>query len=192
MHTPRNRQQQKGFTFLELMTVIAILAILSALVVANMDGLMTSSQLSYAARALGTELQDIRDIAALQGREISMEIDLDKTRWRVVDVPSPSEVPDAKDREEATYYTEWFVPDPGIHLSELAFGRDDVHTSGVIKVSFDANGEVVPGGFIAFFTSDDMEEEADGISVELTGITGMVAFYGGKVEPEETRDAEDF
>lgn len=191
MLAPHVHRRNAGFTFLELMTVIGILAMMSALVVANMDGLMVSSQLSYAARALGNELQTIRDVAALQGREIFLEIDLDESRWRVVDIPSPSVVPDEKDREEATYYSEWFEPDLGITLTDLSFGRDDVRSSGVVTVSFDASGEVVPGGFIAYFQHEDLEEE-EGISVELTGITGMVAFYGGRIEAEETRDADDF
>lgn len=192
MHASTGRPTRtRGFTFLELMAVIAILATLTAVVVGNMDGLMVSSQLSYAAKAFGTELIDVRDIARLQNREIFIEIDLDNSRWRVVDVPSPSEVPDPDEREDATFYSEWFVPDPGIHLDEIAFGRDDVRSSGKHMLSFGANGEVVPGGFVAFFLHEELEEE-EGISVELTGITGQVAYHPGRIEPEETREEDDF
>lgn len=188
---PTAGSSERGFTFLELMAVIGILAVLSTLVVANMDGLMVSTQVSYASRAFGTELQTLHDLAAIQGREMILEVDIDHSTWRVVDIPSPNVVPDPKDREDETWYGDWFVPDAGVHLEEIAFGRSDSVSSGTLRISFDANGEVSPGGFVAYFSHEDLSED-EVISVELTGLTGLVSYHGGRVVPEETREESDF
>lgn len=187
--SPRRRA---GLTFLELMIVIAVIAFLSVMVMANLDGLTNESRVSAAARNFGNTLLTLRDTAALQARELSLEIDVDESRWRMVDVPSPMDVPDPEVRREKTWYGDWTVLPEGVVLASLEFNRRDVERRGVVTVSFDADGQLAPAGFIAFFRHEEAEDDEDGLSVEVTGLTGLVSYVAGKKRSEEVRDPDDF
>ena len=173
------------------MIVIAVIGLMSAIVVANLDGLTDNSRLSAAARELGNTLLTVRDIAATQGRELSVEIDVDKQRWRIVDIPSPTDVPDPRDREEATVYGEWQEPQEGVIFESLEFSRTDVNKRGVVTITFDADGQLSPAGFVAYFRHENQPED-EGISVEVTGLTGLVDYVKGKKTSEEVREPDDF
>jgi len=182
-----------GFTFLELMVVITIVGMLSAIVVANLDGLTHRSSLNASARAFGNLVLGSRDMAAIHGRESRIEIDLREQRWRTVDPPSPNDVPDLEEREEATIYGDWQVPVEGVLLEDLAFSRDDVaNRNEVVTISFDADGQLTPSGFVVYFRHQDIEEEEDGVSVEVTGLTGLVDYARGRRRAEEVREEDDF
>lgn len=182
---------RRGFTFIEMMIVVAILGLLSTIVVANLDGLTDESSLSGAARELGNTILSLRDLASTQAREISLEIDVDNGRWRIVDVPSPAEVPDPADREEATWIQEWQRPPDGVILDSLEFSRSDVSRRGAVVITFDAEGQISPAGFVVYFRHVNLHED-DGLSVEVTGLTGLVDYAKGRVRSEEVREADDF
>lgn len=173
------------------MIVIAVIGLLSAIVVANLDGLTDDSSLSAAARELGNTLLTVRDIASSQGRELSVEIDVEKERWRIVDVPSPTDVPDVREREAQTEYQEWQTMPEGVILDSLEFARSDVNRRGVVMITFDADGQLAPSGFVVYFRHENLPE-TEGVSVEVTGLTGLVRYYKGKRHSEEVRDAADF
>ena len=179
-----------GFTFLELMAVIALVGILAAIVVANLDGLTDRSSLNASARALGNTILAIKDTATLQGREIWMEIDVGNQRWRIVDPPSATDVPDPDDRAEATWYGPWQTPSEGVVLDNVQFSRNDVEKRAVLEIGFDADGQLVPAGFIAYLRHENLPEE-DGVSVEVTGLTGLVDYSRGPRQSEEVCEADE-
>jgi prepilin-type N-terminal cleavage/methylation domain-containing protein len=181
----------RGFTFIELTVVIAIVAVMSALVVVNLGRVSVGGQLSSAARLFGNQVLLMRDLAALQQRDLHLEVDLDNDRWRLIDVPSPNEVPDPRDREDRTYHGQWHQLDRGVLLEDLAFGRDDVERRGTLLLVFGRDGELTPSGFVAYFRHEDLPE-TDGVSVEVSGLTGLVAYHEGRVVPDEVRRASDF
>ena len=79
------------------------------------------------------------------------------------------------------------APEALVYQVEASDASTGFHWRGTV----DANGEVTPSGFVAYLYHEDVGED-DGISVELTGLTGLVAFHLGRIEPEEVRDGEDF
>src|SRR5258708_2008525 len=103
----RASRRAAGFTFIELMVVIAILALLASIVVANLDGISAPTKLRGAARALGNQMLELKEMAALKNRALSLEIDLERQRWRVVDAPSEVEMPNEKDRDDNTWIGDW-------------------------------------------------------------------------------------
>jgi Tfp pilus assembly protein FimT len=174
-----------------MMIVIAILGLLSTVVVANLDGLTDDSSLSGAARELGNTILGVRDLATTQARELTLEIDVENQRWRVVDVPSPAEVPDPRQREEETWVQEWQVPARGVILDSLEFSQKDVSRRGVVTITFDAEGQISPAGFVVYFRHENLPED-EGVSVEVTGLTGLVDYAKGRIHSEEVREADDF
>ena len=189
--TTARARRSAGFTFIELMVVITLIGLMSAVVVANLDGMTDRSSLSSAARKLGNMLLSVRDTAASQGRELIVEIDVDKQRWRTVDIPSPADVPDPRDRADMTYYGTWQQPPYGVVLDSLEFNRKDVDRKGLVTLSFDAEGQLSPSGFVAFFRHESLTEE-EGVSVEMTGLTANLQYVQGRVRSEEVREPDDF
>lgn len=189
--TTARTRRETGFTFIELMVVITLIGLMSAVVVANLDGLTDRSTLSSTARTLGNMLLSVRDTASTQGRELLVEVDVDNQRWRTVDVPSPVDVPDARDRADLTFYGTWQTPPYGVVLDSLEFNRKDVDRRGLVTLSFDADGQLSPSGFVAFFRHENLPEE-EGISVEMTGLTGNLQYVQGRVRSEDVRDPDDF
>lgn len=185
------RRPRAGFTFIELMVVITVIGLMAGLVVANLDGLTDRSSMNAAARRLGNQILQLRDQAVLQSRELLLEIDVEKQRWRVVDVPSPTDVPDPDERREMTFESSWDVVDDGVIFDSLEFSRNDVNRRGVVTLSFDAEGQLSPSGFVAYFRHESIPED-DGVSVEVAGLTGAVNYVRGRARSEEVREASDF
>ena len=180
-----------GFTFVELIAVIAIIGLLAAIVVANLDRFSVYARLNSAARALGNQLLQVRDIAATHHRPLHVDLDQEHQRWRVVGPPSPHAVPAEKEREEQTIYGGWNELDDGVRIDEIAFGSGDAQRSGVFRVTFEGDGEVVPSGFVVYFVHEQLPDD-EGVSVEVSGLTALVAYHQGRIRPEEVRDADDF
>ncbi len=188
---PARRTAAAGFTFIELLVVIAILALLASVVVANLDGITAPTKLRGAARALGNEILQLKEMAALKNRPLSLEFDLENQRRRMIDAPSEIEIPDKKEREEATYIGDWEPLPEGVTLKEVAFSSTDVDRGGTMVVTFSGDGEVSPSGFVAFLQHERLPD-AEGISVEVSGLTGLVAYHDGHFTAEEIRKPEDF
>jgi hypothetical protein len=173
------------------MVVVAILGLLATVVVANLDNITRNARISAAARGFGNLLVFLRDTAKIQGRTMSVEVDLDGQRWRAIDEPSANEVPDERDREELTEYSSWWDLEEGLRLISLEFGARDVVRGDTIVVGFTPEGELRPAGFVAFFNHEENEDEDD-LSVEISGLTGLISYHRGVKEAEEIRDEEDF
>jgi len=183
-----------GFTFVEMMVVIFVMSLLSAMVVVRLDSFTARTELSRAGRDLGNKLLFLRDLAIVQSREMALEIDLDNQRWREVDRPSPTEIPDADTREEETFYGNWFdlgVEFGDVVLEEIAFGRGDAEVGDVFEVVFSEKGELFPSGFVAYLRHENLPPD-DGLSVEVSGLTGIVSYHRGRIEAEEVREEHDF
>ena len=180
-----------GFTFIELMVVIAILALLASIVVVNLDGISAPTKLRGAARSIGNQLLELKEMAALTDRPKSMELDLEHQRWRVIDSPSATDMPDPREREEATFFGEWVETPSGVRIQEVSFSSTDVDTNGSMMITFQADGEVSPSGFVAFLKHETLPED-EGMSVEVSGLTGLVAYHEGHFKAEEIRRPEDF
>lgn len=187
----RRGRFERGLTFIELMVVVTLLGLMATLVVAKLDSITVSARVSGAAREFGNQMTLLRDLAGMQGRELAIEVDLDEQRWRTIDTPSKNEVPDERDREELTDFGSWRYLEDGLKLASLDFGDRDVATGDTLVFTFTAEGELRPAGFVAFFTHEDNEEE-DGLSVEVSGLTGLVNYYRGLKLAEEVRGEGDF
>ncbi len=173
-----------------MLVVIAILALLASIVVVNLDGITAPTKLRGAARTIGNLILNAKEIATLKNCSISIEFDVANQRWRVIDTPNATDFPNAKDREAATFYGDWETPPDSVQLREVTFAATDSGIRDTI-VTFQGDGEVDPSGFVVFLTHDRLSED-DGISVEVSGLTGLVSYHDGHMKSEEIRPPEDF
>ena len=77
-------RSQSGFTLIELMIVVAIMALMVQVVMVNMGALIPSSALDSVAAKIQSQLDFIRSEAKIQGKPYALEIDLDNSRCRLV------------------------------------------------------------------------------------------------------------
>jgi len=187
----RARTHARGFTFIEMMVVVFVMSLTTALVMVNLEGMTARSELSAAGRDLGNKMIFLHDLAIVQGRELTLEVDIENQRWREVDRPSPTDVPDDDEREEDTFYASWYTLPRGVVIEEIAFGRADTESRDVVEFTFSATGELFPSGFVAYLRHDQVPAD-DGLSVEVSGLTGIVAYHRGRMEAEEVREEHDF
>jgi type II secretion system protein H len=75
-------RQDSGFTLIEIMVVVTILAIVGQLVLSNIGALVPSTVLDSEAQRLMSEIEFLRSESQLQGKTYKVEIDLDKHRYR--------------------------------------------------------------------------------------------------------------
>ena len=61
MRSPARPSPGAGFTFIELMVVIAILALLASIVVVNLDGISAPTKVRGAAREIGNEILQLKE-----------------------------------------------------------------------------------------------------------------------------------
>ncbi len=174
-----------------MMVVIFVLSLTAALVVSNLDGITARTTLSSTGHNLGNRLMFLRDIAIVQGREMTLEVNFDEQGWRWIDRPGATEVPDERDREDETFYGNYIELPDGVILDEIAFGRNETESSDVYELTFSETGELFPSGFVLYLRHEALPEN-DGLSVEISGLTGIVSYHRGRIDAEEVRPESDF
>ncbi|KFN51328.1 type II secretion system protein XpsH [Arenimonas composti] len=75
-------KRQRGFSLLEIVVVIALIAMLAGIAAATIGRAMPGQQLRGSARELATQLRFTRAQAIASGREQVFELDLGSRAWR--------------------------------------------------------------------------------------------------------------
>jgi len=78
-------QRSRGFTLLELLVVLAIVALAAALVVPNIPSVIGATRLTTAAQVTGAFLREARALAIVEGVAVDFEIDPRSGAYRFAD-----------------------------------------------------------------------------------------------------------
>ncbi len=149
MRTPTSRTESGGFTLVELMLVIMIVGVVSAIVVVRLDRTLPGHRL----RSAATEIMGLDDIARsesrLKGAAVSLTYDLDHATVTLTAPPPPP--PEAQAGEAPPAYTE-AQPEPdvtaaydlpaGVRIAGVYYGENGVVLSGTVIADFRPNGAV--------------------------------------------------
>ena len=170
----------RGFSFVELMVVLAILSFAFAYAVLHLDGATSSARLSSAARQVGTTIEFLRGHAVQARRPIELHLDLDHGAWRIVLPPRPSErESDRREQEEVLYTEDVFLP-PNIRFEGVQLDAHEAQGSGELVLTFSPLGEIAPNGFLVRLVSDEIaDDDRSRFSIEVNGLTGEVAYIPG-------------
>ncbi|MDY7022952.1 MAG: prepilin-type N-terminal cleavage/methylation domain-containing protein, partial [Cyanobacteriota bacterium] len=81
----RGACKRRAFTLIELIVVLAIIAIIAGAIVPRICGSISAEQLRESAARLAHTAQTCRQLAAATGRDIAVEIDLDRgSYWATI------------------------------------------------------------------------------------------------------------
>lgn len=109
-------KRQRGFSLLEIVVVVALIALLAGLAASTIGQALPGQQLRGSARELVTALRFTRAQAIASGREQVFELDVGNRRWRAAG-QRDGEVPEEIELEVTT------AREPGVRRSEVAVVR---------------------------------------------------------------------
>ena len=132
------RQQASGFTLVEIMVVIAVIALAGQLVLANLGALVPSTLLDSASRQLMGKFELLRSESQLQSKIYQIELDLDEHRWRIILPPEERLVSDQTVADDTGL--DWRDLDHRIQFDSLQVPGGRIQRSGRARIVMDENG----------------------------------------------------
>lgn len=176
-----------GFTLLELMVVVAILALAVQIVVVNLGAMIPRTVLDSECNRFVSKLDFLRSEARLQGKRYRIELDLDRSLWRYV-LPAEERLTSEQTLEDTMPYAlDWNTMEEGVKIQGIVqAGGIVVQRQGIAAIEFDENG--FSADWNVFFTLDQDEEMV--WTVQLFGLTGssqlLTSFDGVEQRAEPT------
>lgn len=172
-HDTHRTDRSAGFTLLELICVVAGMALLLGIILPNMGALVPTARLDGTAKGIMTKLQSIRSEARIQAKRMEMEFDLTLGRYRMILPPEERLTSDqvvyddtAVDEEDK----DWIDLDSGVVFAGAGDARSGIVEKDLYRVVFDEYG----------FTADQViavrleEDETMIWSIVVSGLTGHV------------------
>lgn len=143
-------QSRWGFTLLELLVVLVIISLMSALVAPKITGTMVNLKLKTVSKKVSAALRYARSNAASEKRTYAAAFDFDNNRLSIFTSPIDA---GENDKESAKDEREW-APGPkvydfpnGIRMEKGVAGNEEVD-SGLFQILFFPNGSSSGGDMI--------------------------------------------
>lgn len=173
-----------GFTLLELVVVLLIIGVMTALVTPRLIGSWTKMNLKSSAQKISSSLRYARSLAVSEQITYHAVFDLEKNGLFIkAEKPIYNDDNDLQDENDSTEtdnsQTEkprsesYFLPD-GVHIEKVMIGNDEID-SGEFEIAFYPAGKSSGGRVILI----DEKERRLQISVDF--ITGIISL----TEPDE-------
>lgn len=171
MTTPSPSPRQAGFTLVEVLVTVAIVALLLAMVVPNLGALVPSARLHGSGTQIQRRLDWARSEARIQGKRMVLEFDLDKARYRVV---FPPEQRLTRDQDERTLQEQpmddWYALETDVVFAAAGDGRAGAQMHGLYRIVFDEYGFTADQMIALKLTSDPDQTW----SLSIHGLSGRV------------------
>ncbi|MBI3817619.1 MAG: prepilin-type N-terminal cleavage/methylation domain-containing protein [Planctomycetes bacterium] len=193
MTTIRSMRRAAGFTLIELVVVLAILAICATFVVANIELMIPSTRLEACARILSSDITLARSSAIAQGLPYRIEYDIDTSQYRVASPFKSDNSGGIATTDEERAYTNWkeFPSDVKIQSIICGLKHDSKDwawqeiTRGIYRIDIRPNGNTIE--HIIHLKREGTELN---FYLSVQGLTGFVQLYGGDWRPDVVTDGD--
>jgi prepilin-type N-terminal cleavage/methylation domain-containing protein len=172
----------RGYTLVEIMAVMAILAITIGIGMLSVDSVVPSFQLDRDAGDIAAILRDARSRAVIAGRTIRLELyPADRRAVYLWSDPDPED-------PEAALYGEWVEPqvfasrtwDRQAVLERAVIGRDEASAGEAVALMFWPSGLCTP---VRLYVRHERSPELKA-TIRLNPLTGLTTIARGVEEPE--------
>ncbi|MSR74392.1 MAG: prepilin-type N-terminal cleavage/methylation domain-containing protein [Planctomycetes bacterium] len=183
-HVHPFRRHRGGFTLIETMMVLAVLGLLGALMMTNMDGVTQHERLRAAARKLAGMSDYLRSVAAGTKRACYLDIDFERSRYRFRQDPPQDpygrfmdvddghllEDPEVEGWREAQ---DWESLPSGVYFRRHWINAKQFYDKKSISVEYQPDGTL--DSFILWLQSATDEDNKEGawFSVQVNGLSGQ-------------------
>jgi|GEM_PF-5366584 prepilin-type N-terminal cleavage/methylation domain-containing protein len=175
---------KRGFTLVEIMMVLAVLALLGGLMMTNMDGVTQHERLKAAARKLAGTSDFVRSIAGGSRRMAYLDIDFDRSRYRFRQDPPQDPYGLFIDPEDGHRFSEeevelwrgaqdWESLPAGVYFKRHWINSKQFFEKHVVSVDYRPDGTL--DSFVLWLQAEPIGDEREGqiYSVVVNGLSGQ-------------------
>ena len=181
----RHSVQHRGFTFMELMVVVVIIAVMMAVAFPTMRGFNEKNKLRATAREIVALMKYARTEAVIGERRTEVFVDLDKRQyWLDLRTPDPKTGEyNGKAKKSQLELKRELNKD--IWFDEVSAYESSIVKGKLVAVDFFPDGSATP----IFLTLTN--KRGAKMTIELLKSTGMTEVTGGTIEEKKARNDEE-
>lgn len=186
--TPAATRRAGGFTIVEVLVTLLVLGLITAMVVPNLGAFVPKAKLDAAAKVLAANIDHMRSEARIQGKRCSLELDLDKGRWRRVLPPEDKLTTDQDVQSLEPLYEDWTELQDGVQIVSAGNQNEGMAKGGTFALVFDHNGNTGDQSVVLRLKDDPTMVW----TVNIRGLTGqcevLESFDSKEQLPEEVSE----
>ncbi len=164
---------EKGFTLIEMMAVVVIIAIFVTVAILNVDSILPTYELRQTARQVGNVIQRAKSYAKHQARDMAIMYDFENNICWIV----PAEAEFDKTEPHKYALKTYRLPD-GMEFNKIVFADDSSVETDIRSVRVSSAGLVVP-----HYVHIEREGKRK-YTVMVRMMAGTVEYSDGYVRPE--------
>lgn len=170
-HHRQTRSGEDGFTLMELLVTMTMMALLFAIIVPNLGAFLPEARLEGSGKQILRTLDWVRSEARIQGKRMSMDFDLDRATWRVVYPPEQqlTRDQDAWTLEERA--DDWLPLENDVEFAGVGDAKSGLAHRGKYRLTFDEYGFTGDQLLVLRLKSDPMMVW----SLALHGLSGRMS-----------------
>lgn len=186
--TPQRSAAARGFTMIELMVVVLVMGLITAMVAPNLEAFVPKARIEGAAKALVANIDHMRSEARIQGKRYKLEFDLEHARWRRVLPPEERLTTDQDVDDREPQYEDWTAIEDDVRFVRAGNSVEGFARSGVFGMVYDHNGFTGDATIVLALISDPTMVW----TINVHGLTGQCEvvqdFDGHDHVPDETTE----
>jgi prepilin-type N-terminal cleavage/methylation domain-containing protein len=190
------RPAREGFTFIELLVVITIIAILFSVGYGLYEFMIPESTLSATATDVAKTVEQARLEAILAGRMAWFQVELGDgpsapQYYRTITEPQPgSDDSTARDNEWLDLVRDWKMVPKEVRIESISIGEASPMTRGRVDVAIQADG-TMPSHLIRLWSPEldpEQRRQSGWACVQVAGLLGQARVLNRFIEPEYLRE----
>ena len=177
--------RQSGFTLIELIAVIVILALMFGLLVPNLDRVSPKYSIRAVARRIASTIEEVRSQAAWEGKTFSVVYDLSNQELWILMPQQLDEQGNPTSEEREILGGKAEKPLAGVKIESVILPDNEEIKSGLVTIDVGQYGTT--GSHIVCLTN----EEGEKVSIKFNALLGVVNFYHREVRFTEYEEEQD-